>query len=170
MTEPAEDKALEEYLRRKSALSMGYRRLYIEEAPPPELDRAVTARARRALRWLVPALLAVAMGAALIMAANFGVNAWMDAMVVMEKSLKERREERRKQIEKERAEQPVTVVIDAKDIAAQQLADAAAREKADQIARTEWLAKIEALKREGKTAEAETEQRRFEQAYPSSAK
>lgn len=170
MTEPAEDKALEEYLRRKSALSMGYKRLYIEEAPPPELDRAVTARARRALRWLLPALLAIGMGVALITAANFGVNAWMKAMVVMEKSLKERREERRKQIEKERAEQPIGVVIDANDIAKQEAADAAAREQIDRIARTAWLEKIEALKREGKAGEAEAELQRFQQAYPNAAK
>ena len=59
MSEQLEDKELEEYLRRKSALSLGYKRIYIE-APPQELDRAVAARARRALRWLGPALVAVA--------------------------------------------------------------------------------------------------------------
>lgn len=170
MTEPVEDKALEEYLRRKSALSMGYKRLYVEEAPPPELDRAIAARARRALRWLVPALLATAMAAVLIAAANFGVNAWMGAMVAAEKNMKQRREEQRKKLEEERAKQPVTVVIDANATPTQQTSDAATREQAEQVARTEWLEKIEALKREGKTAEAEAELQRFRQAYPDGAK
>jgi hypothetical protein len=170
VTEPTEDKALEEYLRRKSALSMGYRRMYIEEAPPPELDRAITARARRALRWLAPALVAAVMAVALIGAANYGVKAWMNAMVVMEKSMKQRRDERQKQLEKERAEQPIGVVIDADDIPKQDAADAAAREQIDRIARAAWLEKIEALKREGKTEEAEAEMQRFRQAYPDAAK
>lgn len=170
MTEPAEDKALEEYLRRKSALSMGYKRMYIEEAPPPELDRAITARARRALRWLAPALVAIVMAVALIAAANYGVKAWMNAMVVMEKSMKQRREERQKQIDKQRAETPIGVVIDADDIPKQEAADAAAREQIDRIARAAWLEKIEALKSEGKIEEAEAELQKFQQAYPDAAK
>jgi len=170
VSEPAEDKALEEYLRRKSALSMGYKRLYVEETTPPELDRAVTARARRALRWLVPALLAGGIAVALITAANFGVNAWMGAMVAAEKNLKERREAQRKKQDEERAKQPVTVIIDANANPPQATVDTAARKQIDQIARTEWIEKIETLKREGKTAEANEELKRFQQAYPNAVK
>lgn len=154
----ADDKALEEYLRRKSALSLGYKRLYVED-PPPELDRAITARARRALKYLVPGALALAIALTLVVGVNIGVNKWVKVMVGAEQTLKRQREEQRKREAEERAKQPVSVMIDARNLHEQPAADAP-------LSREEWLAKIDALKRAGKTAEAQAEQAKFQAAYP----
>ena len=167
---PAEDKDLEEYLRRKSALSLGYKKLYIE-APPEELDRAIAARARRALRWLVPGILSAAIAIGLVVGVNMGVTNLMRVSVEAERNQNKLRQEREAQQERERLSQPIAVMIDAKDIAAQEAKDAqAAQQKAREAARAQWLAEIEALRRAGKDTKADTEQRRFDAAYPDSAK
>jgi hypothetical protein len=166
---PAEDKDLEEYLRRKSALSLGYKKIYIE-APPEELDRAITARARRALRWLVPGIISAAIAIGLVVGINVGVNNLLTVTIQAEKTQARLRKEREEQLERERASQPISVMIDAKNIAPQAAKDAAEKLKAEQAAREQALAKIEALKREGKQAEAEAELRRFNAAYPAAKK
>ena len=172
MSEPRDDKALEEYLRRKSALSMGYKKIYVE-APPVELDRAIAARARRALRWLVPGLLAAVIALGLMVVVNIGVSRLMQATVSAERNALRVRKEQKEELERERARQPITVVIDAKDIPKEQAREAAAAAEELKIrtaAREHWLAKIEALERDGKQAEADAELRRFQETYPGSVK
>jgi hypothetical protein len=166
---PAEDKDLEEYLRRKSALSLGYKKIYIE-APPPELDRAIAARARRALRWLVPGIISAAIAITLVVGINMGVTNLLTVTVNAERTQKRLRQEREERLERERASQPISVMIDAKDIAKQEAKSAAEKLKAEQAAREQWLAKIEVLKREGKQAEAEAELLNFNKAHPATKK
>jgi hypothetical protein len=166
---PAEDKDLEEYLRRKSALSLGYKKIYLE-APPPELDRAITARARRALRWLVPGILSAIIAIGLVVGINVGVNNLLTVTVNAERTQNRLRKEREEELERERASQPISVMIDAKDIAKEEAKKNAEKLKAEQAARAQWLDKIETLKREGKQAEAEAELRKFNRAYPAEKK
>jgi hypothetical protein len=161
VSEP-EEKALEEYLLRRSALSMGYKKIYAE-APPPELDRAITARARRALRWIIPGTLAIIAGLTLVVGVNWTVGTWMHAMVDAEKHLKEINKQKAAEAEKERLKLPVAVTIDAKDI---QVEVAQEQAKAREAARQKWLAEIEELKKQGKTATAEIEMRRLRANYP----
>jgi hypothetical protein len=166
VTTPAEDKDLEDYLRRKSALSLGYKKIYIE-APPPELDRAIAARARRALRWLVPAVISAAIAIGIVVSANFAVTKLMQASVMAERNAVKLRDERKAQQERERLTQPVGVVIDAKNIAEQEAkAQAAVQKQKEKAGRDEWLAEIEALRRQGKNATADAELRRLNAAYP----
>jgi hypothetical protein len=166
VTTPAEDKDLEDYLRRKSALSLGYKKIYIE-APPPELDRAIAARARRALRWIVPAVIAAAIAIGIVVSANFAVTKLMQASVMAERNAVKLRDEHRAQQERERLTQPVGVVIDAKNIAEQEAkAQAAVQKQKEKEGRDEWLAEIEALRRQGKNATADAELRRLNAAYP----
>ncbi len=172
VSEPRDDKALEEYLRRKSALSMGYKKIYVE-APPVELDRAIAARARRALRWLVPGILAACIALGLMVVVNIGVSKLMQATVSAERNALKIRKEQNEELERERARQPIAVVIDAKDIPKEEAREAAAAAEELKIkvaAREQWLAKIEALKRDGKQAEADAELRRFQKTYPDSIK
>jgi hypothetical protein len=166
---PAEDKDLEEYLRRKSALSLGYKKIYLE-APPPELDRAIAARARRALRWLVPGILSAVIAIGLVVGINVGVNNLLTVTVNAERTQIRLRKEREEELERERASQPISVMIDAKDIAKEEAKKNAEKLKAEQAARAQWLDKIETLKREGKQAEAEAELRKFNRAYPAEKK
>src|SRR5215831_17692476 len=97
VSDPSEDRMLEEYLHRKSAISMGYRRIYVE-APPPELDRTVTARARRALRWLVPGAIATVIAITLVLGVNYTVTKYMSLLVGAQKNI-ERLEAERQQKE-----------------------------------------------------------------------
>jgi hypothetical protein len=166
---PAEDKDLEDYLRRKSALSLGYKKLYIE-APPAELDRAIAARARRALRWLVPGILAAVIGIGLVVGINVGVHNFVTVAVKAEKNTARIRAENKAELERQRASEPIAVMIDAKNIASQEAKEAAEKQKAEQAAREQALIKIEALKREGKQKEADAELLRLQQAYPDSTK
>jgi hypothetical protein len=158
LSDPADDRVLEDYLHRKSALSMGYRRVYIE-APPPELDRAVTARARRALRWLVPGLLALGIALTLVLGINFGVTKWVGAMQGAEKNLQRLQKEREEKEERERAQEPIAIIVDPGELSNHPAASS-------QLSREDWLAKIDKLKRAGKKAEAQAEQQRFLAAYP----
>jgi len=167
VSDPVEDKALEEYLRRKSALSLGYRKIYIE-APPEELDRAIAARARRALRWLVPGILSACIAIGLIFSLDLGVTKLMRATVKAEQNVLKMRQEQKEQAERERLSQPISVVIDAKNIAQEVAREEAA--KAEALLREQWLEKIEALKTAGKQAEADAELLRFQAAYPDSGK
>lgn len=160
MSTPAEDKDLEEYLRRKSALSLGYKKIYIE-APPEELDRAITARARRALRWLVPGVLSLLIALGLVVGINVGVDRLVTVSVKAEKNAVRIKAEREKQIAEERAKQPVAVVIDASNIEAQAQKDAAERAEDQKI----WLEKIEELRKAGKTKEADLETQIFNEKY-----
>jgi hypothetical protein len=172
VNDSAEDKALEEYLHRKSALSMGYRKVYVE-APPPELDRAITARARRAMRWLIPAIISASIGIGMIVSVNMGVAGWMRAMINAERNTNKIKQEQKEEAERELAKQPITVIIDAKNIPAEETKRAEAAEqkrKLEQAARNEWLLKIEELKSAGKKAEAEAELQKFRTAYPDSGK
>jgi hypothetical protein len=163
---PAEDKDLEEYLRRKSAISLGYKKIYVE-APPPELDRAITARARRALRWIVPAIISAAIAVGVIVALNVGVNRVMQASVIAERNAVKLREERKAQQEIERLKQPIGVMVDANDIAPEEAKAAqAAQKKRERAARDQWLAEIEALQRKGKNSKAAAELHRMNAAYP----
>jgi hypothetical protein len=167
---PAEDKDLEDYLRRKSAVSLGYKKIYVE-APPPELDRAITARARRALRWLVPAIISATIAIGLIASLNYAVSKLMQASVIAERNAVKLREERKAQQDRERLKQPIGVMIDANDIAPQEAKAAAdARKLIEKQARDQWLAEIETLRRQGKHATAEAELRRLNAAYPEYAK
>jgi hypothetical protein len=162
---PAEDKDLEEYLRRKSALSLGYKKIYIE-APPEELDRAITARARRALRWLVPGVLSLLIALGLVVGINVGVDRLVTVSVKAEQNAVRIKAEREKQIAEERARQPVAVVIDASNIEAQAQKDAAERAEDQKI----WLEKIEELRKAGKTKEADIETQIFNEKYSPSRK
>jgi len=157
---PAEDKDLEEYLRRKSALSLGYKKIYIE-APPEELDRAITARARRALRWLVPGVLSLLIALGLVVGINVGVDRLVTVSVKAEKNAVRIKAEREKQREEERAKQPVAVVIDASNIEAQAQKDAKERAEDQKI----YLEKIEELRKAGKTKEADIETQIFNEKY-----
>jgi len=112
VNEPGDDPDLRNYLHRKSALSMGYRKAYVE-APPPELDQAVKARARRALRWLGPAALAGLITFLLVASLILGVGKWMQAMVAAERNIKEIRKQQTEERLEQQRNQPVTVVIDA---------------------------------------------------------
>jgi hypothetical protein len=154
LSDPADDRTLEDYLHRKSALSMGYRRVYVE-APPPELDRAVTARARRALRWIVPGILAVAISLTLILGINVGVGKWVVAMKGAEKNLERLKKEHEARVEAERTKQPVALI----DAASLQASTAP-------LPREQWLAKIKRLRAAGKNAEADAEQKRLQATYP----
>lgn len=170
MSTPAEDKDLEDYLRRKSALSLGYKKIYVE-SPPPELDRAITARARRALRWIVPAIISAAIAVGVIVSLNIGVSKVMQASVIAERNAVKLREERKAQQEAERLKQPIGVMVDASNIAPQeQKAAEEAQKKKEQAARAAWLAEIESLRRQGKNARADAELRRMNAAYPEYAK
>jgi hypothetical protein len=157
---PAEDKDLEEYLRRKSALSLGYKKIYIE-APPEELDRAITARARRALRWLVPGVLSLCIALGLVVGINVGVDRLVTVSVKAEQNAARLKAEREKQREEDRAKQPVAVVIDASNIEAQAQKDATERAEDQKI----WLEKIEELRKAGKTKEADIETQIFNETY-----
>ena len=166
MTTPAEDKDLEDYLRRKSALSLGYKKIYIE-APPPELDRAIAARARRALRWIVPAIISAAIAISLIASVNIAINKLMQASVIAERNAVKLRDERKALLERERLNQPIGVMTDAKNITIQEAQAARAAQKLRETrARDEWLAEIEALRRQGKNATADAELYRLNKAYP----
>ena len=156
MSESIEDRELREYLHRKSALSMGYKKVYVE-APPPELDRAVKARARRALQWLGPAALAACIAIGLMGGLVIGVSKFMDVAVKAERHAKEINTP------------PVTVAIDAKSLSMENAAPEAGP-TAEQPGREQWLAKIDALKKEGKQAEADAELARFRAAYPRESK
>lgn len=155
MNEPVEDKELIDYLHRKSALSMGYRKVYLE-APPPEVDRAIKARARRALRWLGPALLSVGIAFFLISGLTVGVGNFMTVLVQADRR------------NKEALRPPITVAIDASTLQSETPANegAAKNSKVERLTREQWLAKIAALKKSGKQAEAEAEQQRLDAAYP----
>lgn len=156
MSDPGEDKLLEDYLHRKSALSMGYRRVYVE-TPPPELDRSIEARARRALRWLLPGLLAAVIAIGFAYSINIGVNRYMGAMLGAEKNIQRTNKEIAEQAEKERLSAPISVIIDPA---------ALAKDSSAQPTREQWLAKIDALKRAGKKAEADAELKKLRAAYP----
>ena len=162
MSEPTEDKVLEEYLHRKSAISMGYRRVYLGEAPSPELDKAITARARRALRYLIPGVLAVAIGCTIVIGIQLGVHKWMRAMVAAEANIAKIREEEKAEAERERLKKPIPVVIDAENIAKQEAIDQAEQARVDAAVRAAWLEKIDALTKEGKTDEARDERNKME--------
>lgn len=158
MTTPVEDKALEEYLRRKSALSMGYRKLYVE-APPPELDRAVKARAKRALRWLLPGLVAFTITASMICGLYFATHTWVSLMVQRERELQE---EYKALLEKKRQEdlkKPVVVTIDASKMERTE-------SKTVQMTRKQWRDYIEALRKAGWQEESDLELARYRIAYP----
>jgi len=146
---------LEEYLHRKSAISMGYRRIYVE-APPPELDRTVTARARRALRWLVPGAVATLIAVTLIVAVNFSVTKYMSLLVNAQKTMERMDVERQKKEEEERAKQPVSVIVDPSQL----------QQSNVRPTREQWLARIDTLKRAGRQAEAQEELKKLRAAYP----
>jgi hypothetical protein len=172
VNDSTEDKALEEYLHRKSALSLGYKKVYVE-APPPELDRAIAARARRALRWIVPGILSIVIGVTIVASINMGVAGWMRAMVAAERNVNKIKQEQKEQAERELAKQPVTVIIDARDIAKEEekrYQEYERKQKIEQAAQAEWLNKIEALRSAGKQAEADAELKKFQAAYPDTVK
>jgi len=167
---PAEDKDLEEYLRRKSALSLGYKKIYVE-APPPELDRAITARARRALRWLVPAIISAGIAVSLIVGVNYAISELMKVSIIAERNAVKLREERKAQQEAERLKQPIGVMVDANNIAPQEAKAAQDKQKKrEQLARDQWLVEIDTLRKQGKHATADAELRRLNAAYPEYAK
>jgi hypothetical protein len=116
VSDPADEKHLRDYLHRKSALSMGYRKAYVE-APPPELDQAVKARARRALRWLGPAAIAGLITFIMIASLILGVGKWMQAMVAAERNIKAIQKQQEEERLKEELSKPVTVVIDEQSLA-----------------------------------------------------
>jgi hypothetical protein len=159
VSEPVDDKLLEDYLHRKSALSMGYRRVYIE-APPPELDRTVTARARRALRWLVPGFLAAVIAFGMILGVDRGVTKYVGMMRSAEKNLEHLKQQRQEQEEKERESAPISVIVDP---------NALIKDNAPPLSREAWTAKIESLKRAGRKAEAQEELKKFRSTYPSAS-
>ncbi|HTE41348.1 MAG TPA: hypothetical protein VK629_10985 [Steroidobacteraceae bacterium] len=178
MSEPVEDKLLEEYLRRKSAISMGYKRIYVE-APPAELDKAVKARAERALRWLVPAIISITLAVSVLYSINVGIHKWMNAMVAAERNLEQLRKENAERERKEALEKPIVVAIDAsslKEPLAPIEPEATQSEKAQigrneaQPAQSEWLMQIEALRKAGKKEAADVEQRKMDAAYPQAKK
>ena len=158
LSDPTEDRMLQDYLARKSALSMGYKRVYVE-TPPPELDQAITARARRALRWLIPGAVALFIALTFVLGINFGVTKWVGVMVSAEKNVNRLDKERKAQAEKERQEAPVSVIIDAGSVST-------SAPRSTQLSREAWLAKIEQLKRTGTATEVDAEMRRFRAAYP----
>ncbi len=158
VNEPADDKLLEDYLHRKSALSLGYRKVYVE-APPPELDRAVKARAKRALRWLLPAVFSLTLAIAVLIGINTGIHKWLDAMVDAERNLKKLRAEQAAEKRTTELEGPVVVAIDANS---QPSTSNRTR------TRSEWLAEIEALRKAGRHEEADAELRKLQAAYPGS--
>jgi hypothetical protein len=149
---------LQDYLARKSALSLGYKRVYVE-TPPPELDQAITARARRALRWLLPGVLAALIALTFIVGLNVGVGKWVNMMVSAERTVNRLEKERKEKAEKERLEAPVSVFVDANSMAKSPAAE-------PQLSREAWLAKIEQLKKTGTAAQVEAELRSFRAAYP----
>jgi hypothetical protein len=154
---PAEDKALEEYLRRKSALSMGYRKLYIE-APPPELDQAVKARAKRALRWLIPGIVSLVAAIGLIFGTIYVLQKWLDALVAREQALKQEYAEIMEKKRQEELKKPMLVAIDAETLTPKTVVV--------QMTREQWRAHIESLRSAGKIAEADAELARYREAYP----
>ncbi len=165
-----DDRILEDYLARKSALSMGYRRVYVE-APPEELDRAITARARRALKWLVPGVLAAAVAFTLVIGINVGIKGLMNSMVGAEQNINARKKLAREAAERARLEAPVSVIIDPKELStARHEVQTTASQTSSQLTRDhtreQWLARIETLKRRGKLTEANQELKRFQAAYP----
>jgi len=158
VNEPADDKLLEDYLHRKSALSLGYRKVYVE-APPPELDRAVKARAKRALRWLLPAAISLAIAIAVLIGINTGIHKWLDAMVDAERNLKKLRDEQAAEKRKKELEGPVVVAIDANS------RDHASTPTQPRTRET-WLAEIEVLRKAGRHEEADAELRKLQAAFP----
>jgi hypothetical protein len=143
----ADDKELIDYLHRKSALSMGYKKVYIE-APPAELDRAIKARARRALKFLVPGILATCIAFGLVGGLIVGVDKFMGVAVKVER--------RNKALENP----PVTVEINIPATAKNE------KPASTQLTREQWQKKIDALNEAGKTTEAQAELRRFKKVYP----
>jgi hypothetical protein len=162
VSDPVEDRLLEDYLHRKSALSMGYKKVYVE-APPEELDRAVKARAKRALRWLIPGTLSLLIGLSLVFGVNYGVYNWLNAAKQAEKAMEQRRAERRRlqqQQERERierGEEPIMIITPTEPPPSQS--------NPTPLTREQWLNKIDALRRAGKSAEAEAEWQQFQQQH-----
>jgi len=163
VSDPVEDKELDDYLRRKSALSLGYKKIYLE-APPPELDRAVKERAKRALRWLLPGIVSLGIALAMVFSVNYAIQQWLGAMVAAEKNLKRLQAEQDEAQRKEDLNKPVVVAIDAQSLSAP------TQNQASALSREQWLAQIEALRRAGKKTEADTELRRLQAAYPDNEK
>lgn len=145
-----EDRELEDYLHRKSALSLGYKRIYVE-APPAELDRAVTARARRALRFLGPALIAAGIAIGIVLVLNTGIGRIMGALVMAERQQKEAAER-----------EPITVTIVEPIVPPRQTSASPTAE----MSREQWLAKIKSLRASGNAEAANIEQAKFNKAYP----
>jgi hypothetical protein len=143
----ADDQELTHYLHRKSALSMGYKKVYVE-APPAELDRAIKARARRALKFLGPAMLAALIALGTFGGLIIGVGKFMDAAVQLERH------------NNEVDNPPVAVDL---TIAAVATDNKPAPVK---LSREQWQKKIDSLKKNGKLKEAEAEIGKFKDAYP----
>ena len=161
MSTPAEDKALEEYMRRKSALSMGYRKLYVE-APPPELDQAVKTRAKRALRWLIPGIVSLTAAVVLIFGTIYVLQKWLDALVAREAELKKEYAELVEKKRQEDAKKPVLVAIDAQTL--QPIAGGPG--SVVQMTREQWRDYIESLRRAGQQADADAQLALYRKAYP----
>jgi uncharacterized protein (UPF0305 family) len=103
----------------------------------------------------------------LVVGVNVAVNKLMQASILAERNAVKLREERKAQQERERLEQPIGVMTDANNIAVQEAKAAeAAQKQKEQKARDQWLAEIEALRRQGKNATADAELRRLNAAYP----
>jgi hypothetical protein len=116
----------------------------------------------------VPAIISICIAVGLSVSINLAIHKFMRATVNAEQSLLKARQEQKEEAERERLKQPVSVMIDAKNIAAEKAKEDLA--KANAINRAEWLAKIERLKAHGKQAEAATELQRFQEVYPDSDK
>jgi hypothetical protein len=145
----ADDTELVNYLHRKSALSMGYKKVYVE-APPAELDRAIKARARRALKFLGPAMLSALIALGTFTGLIVGVGKFMDMAVQADRHKREL----------ENPPVAVDLILETPVITLDK------RATPSKLTREQWQEKIETLKAAGKNAEAEAELRRFKEVYP----
>jgi hypothetical protein len=136
---------------------MGYRKLYIE-APPPELDQAVKARAKRALRWLIPGIASFTIAVVLIFGTIYVLQQWLDALVAREAVLKKEYAELMEKKRQEELKKPLLVAIDADTLTPKTIVV--------QMTREQWRAHIESLRSAGKNAEADAELARYRQDYP----
>lgn len=169
MSDPEHDKAFEDFLSRREGISP---RLKEPEGlePPPELDRIVLANAREAIRirsspppfrfgrWAVP------FGLAATGVLSFAVILHLGLL-----SPRVTREVRKIEADLDMAQAPqqANAEVEADSVAsgaapAPALARAAAKQEDPQV----WLKRIEALRAQGKTSEAERELEAFRKTWP----
>jgi hypothetical protein len=142
---------------------MGYRKLYIE-APPPELDQAVKARAKRALRWLIPGIVSLTAAVVLIFGTIYVLQQWLDKLVAREAELKREYAELMEKKRLEEAKKPVVVAVDAQNMSP--LVPGDQQSVVVRMTREQWRAHINSLYAEGKQKEADAELILYRQAYP----